>query len=105
MRLYPRNGATPSVTDGGTRYEPGPDGGFDFPEDVGLRLHAFHVAKQPLWETDVERQHRLIAEEIDRRKDPATLLGVVEQLLAQAEAGRQAPAAKTSRAKAAGEAK
>jgi hypothetical protein len=62
------------------------NGGFDFPDDVSDRLHGFHYRGQPMWETDVERQQRLIAEELERRKDPATLLSAVEQLVKAASA-------------------
>jgi hypothetical protein len=34
--------------------------------------------------TEAERQQRLVAEELERRKDPAALLAVVEQLVAAA---------------------
>jgi hypothetical protein len=39
-----------------------------------------------MWETDIERQHRLIAEEAARRADPRTLLDAVEQLVQAAQA-------------------
>jgi hypothetical protein len=90
MRLYSRNGAT-AVADAGENYEAGDDGGFDFPAEVGERLHGFAAAGEPLWETDVERQHRLIAEEMERRKDPATLLAAVEQIVKAAQAVTPAP--------------
>lgn len=87
MRLYSRLDAA-SVTHAGRTYDPKDDGGFDFPEDVAQELHTFHVNGTPAWETQIERQNRLIAEEIERRKDPATLLAVVEQLMHAAEAVR-----------------
>lgn len=101
MRLYSRTEAS-AVTDpvSGEQYGPGKDGGFDFPEPLGTQLHGFHANREPLWETDIERQHRLIAEEDARRADPATLLGAVEKLVAQAEA-KPEPAAKKAPAKAA----
>lgn len=81
MRLYSRTGQT-VLTDAeyGT-FEAGPDGGFDLPEDLAVREHSFHVGGRPLWETDVERQYRLAAEELDRRRDPATLMNAVQQLV------------------------
>ena len=85
MRLYPRAGQV-AVAHEGQRYKPGPDGGFDLPEEAGRFLHSFHSGGKPLWETDIERQHRLIAEEAERRKDPATLLSAVEQLVSAAKA-------------------
>jgi hypothetical protein len=83
MRLYSRTGAA-SVEHQGHTYEPGEDGGYDFPEAVGRDLHSFHVAGKPMWETDIERQNRLMNEELERRKDPATLLEAVEQIVAAA---------------------
>lgn len=81
MRLYSRTGATALDDPEYGHFDAGPSGGFDLPDDLSDRLHGFHVAGQPMWETDVERQHRLINEELERRKDPATLLAAVEQLV------------------------
>ena len=85
MRLYSRAGAT-AVDDGPDSYEPGPDGGFDFPEALAARLHAVHDGGVQVWENSIEKQQRLIAEEAARRADPATLLAAVEQLVAAAHA-------------------
>jgi len=85
MCLHSRTGAT-SVHHEGVRYEPGPDGAFPFPDHVSDYLYPFAVKGERLWETDIDRQRRLIAEEAARRQDPATLLAAVEQLVAQAEA-------------------
>ena len=79
MRLYSLCGMT-AITDGGATYKAGADGGFDFPEDVGTRQHSFAVAGKPLWEDQIERQRRLMAEEAARRADPATLLAAVEAI-------------------------
>jgi hypothetical protein len=99
MRLYSRMGViTLDDPEYGT-FTADETGGFDFPDDVSDRLHAFHHAGRPMWETDIERQRRLIQEELDRRKDPATLLSAVEQLVKAASATAaltapvQAPAA------------
>ena len=67
-------------------FEAGEDGGFDLPEEFAEKLHAFHLRGKPLWETDIERQNRLMKEELERRKDPTTLLSAVEQLVAAAKA-------------------
>lgn len=105
MRLYSRVGAT-GVDDAGQSYEPGPDGGFDFPELLAEQLHGTYAAREPLWENNIERQQRLMGEELERRKDPATLLAAVEQLVAAAASTRPAEpapvkaAAKTPAAKA-----
>ena len=92
MRLYPRDDSTASVEHAGVRYDPAPDGGFDFPGDVSDHLHGFHLRGEPMWETSIERQRRMIAEEAARRADPATLLDAVEKLVRQAEASAPAKA-------------
>jgi len=84
MRLYPRAGQTAIDDPEYGHFDAGPDGGFDLPEDLAERLRRFHVDKAPVWETDIERQARLLNEELERRKDPATLLAAVEQLVAAA---------------------
>jgi hypothetical protein len=89
MRLYSRTGAV-SVAHGGRTYEPEGDGGFDFPEPVGQELHSFHVGGKPAWETQIERNNRLINEELERRQDPATLLDAVQQILDAAKATQPA---------------
>ena len=101
MRLYSRTGATALDHPEYGHFDANADGGFDFPNELSDRLHGFCVNGQPLWETDVERQHRLISEELERRKDPATLLGAVEQLVkaAQATSTPAAPEAKPAPAK------
>lgn len=90
MRLYSRTGATALDDPEFGHYDANKDGAFDLPNELSDRLHGFCVNGQPLWETDVERQHRLITEELERRKDPATLLGAVEQLVKAAQATQAA---------------
>ena len=92
MRLYTRTGAV-ALTDPATGriYEADDQGGFDFPDDLSDGLHRFAVRGQPMWENDIERQRRVMNEELERRKDPATLLSAVEQILNAAKA-TQAPA-------------
>jgi hypothetical protein len=85
VRLYSRTGAV-SITDSGKTYKAGKDGAFDLPDELAARQHAFATAGKPQWETDIERQNRLIAEEIERRKDPATLLDAVQQIVKAAQA-------------------
>lgn len=94
MRLYPRQGQTTLDHPDYGHFDAGDDGGFDLPEDVGEQMHAFHVGGRPLWETDIERQRRLAEEELERRRDPQTMLDVMERLLAAAKPA-PAPAAKT----------
>jgi hypothetical protein len=87
MRLYTRTGATAlDDPETGIHYEADEQGGFDFPNELSDRLHGFCVGGKPLWETDVERQHRLMAEELERRRDPATLMEAVQQLVNAAKA-------------------
>jgi hypothetical protein len=94
MRLYTRTGATALDHPVFGHFDANSDGGFDFPNELSDQLHGFAVGGRPLWETDVERQNRLIGEELERRKDPATLLGVVEQLMRAAQAAGAATVAK-----------
>ncbi|MEW2301977.1 hypothetical protein AB0958_18720 [Streptomyces sp. NPDC006655] len=86
MRLYTLTGATALDDAEYGKFEADENGGFDFPDDVSDRLVSFHVGGRPMWETDTERQRRLVLEEMDRRKDPATLLSAVEQLVRAAQA-------------------
>ncbi|MFJ9771231.1 hypothetical protein ACIRVF_08300 [Kitasatospora sp. NPDC101157] len=99
MRLYSRTGATALDDPRHGRIEADPDhGGFDLPEELAEELRGF-----PAWETDVERQQRLVIEEIERRKDPATLLDAVQQLVRAAQtvnAAKQASTADETPAKA-----
>ncbi len=103
MRLYTRTGATALDDAQYGHFDAGPDGCFDVPEEFGEALRRFHVGARPMWETDIERQHRLMAEELERRKDPATLLAAVEQIVAAAASvtppSAHAAVAKTSRAR------
>jgi hypothetical protein len=92
MRLYSRTGATRLDDSEYGTFEPDAQGGFDFPDEVSDRLHPFHLGGKPMWETDVERQNRLMNEELERRKDPTTLLSAVEQLVKAAQAVSQVPA-------------
>lgn len=79
MRLYSRIGAESTVHEG-VSYTRGHDGAFDFPEHVGREVHGFHAGKVPLWETEVEQQQRLIAEDIKRRSDPASQYDLLERI-------------------------
>lgn len=92
MRLYSLTGATALTDPEFGSFDAGPDGSFDLPEEFAERLHAFHFGGRPAWETDIERQARLMNEELERRKDPATLLSAVEQLVkAAAQVSTQDP--------------
>ena len=101
MRLYPRREGTDAVDHGGVRYEAGPDGGFDFPNEVSDRLHRFAIGGERLWEDAIERQRRLLGEEMDRRRDPAELYAAVAKIAAAADALPAPKAEPKGRAKAA----
>lgn len=94
MRLYTRTGAVALDDPEFGHFAAGDDGSFDFPDELSDRLHGFHAAGKPLWETDVERQARFMHEELERRKDPATLLAAVEELTRRA-SGAPAPVVAT----------
>lgn len=86
MRLYPRQGQTSIDHPEYGHFDANTDGSFDLPEDAAEQLRRFHVGGQPLWETDIERQNRLYHEELERRRDPATLMDAVQQLVNAAQA-------------------
>jgi hypothetical protein len=91
MRLYTRTGATALDDPEYGRFDAATDGGFDFPDDLSDRLYRFHIDGKPAWETDIDRQARVMAEEMERRRDPATLMSLVEQLTRRAEETAPAP--------------
>jgi hypothetical protein len=100
MRLYTRTGATALDHPVFGHFDADESGGFDFPNELSDQLHGFAVGGRPLWETDIERQNRLISEEMERRRDPATLMEAVQQLVNAAKATQpltEAPAAPTRR--------
>lgn len=59
------------------RFEPGPDGAFDFPDPLSDRLHRLRHRGRPAWETELERSDRRHGEELDRKRDPAMLYDAV----------------------------
>lgn len=85
MRLYSRTGASFTQHEG-VRYEAAPDGGFGFPDHVSDVLHRFAVNGERMWESDIERQRRVLGEEMDRRRDPASLYEAVAKLVQAADA-------------------
>lgn len=100
MHLYSRTGAS-VVQHEGLRYEAGPDGEFGFPDSVSDVLHPFAVRGERLWETGTERRQRILAEEMDRRRDPAELYAAVAKIAAAADALPAPKAEPKGRAKAA----
>jgi hypothetical protein len=103
MRLYSRTGATALDDPEYGHFDADLDGGFDFPDDLSDLLHRFHLRGKAVWETDIERQSRLMEEELERRRDPATLMDAVQQLVNAARGvtpapeTEQAPAKRTQR--------
>ena len=85
MRLYTRTGANALDDPEFGHFDADADGGFDLPDELSDRLHKFALHGKPMWETDVERQNRLVAEEMERAKNPATLLAAVQQLVKAAQ--------------------
>lgn len=83
MRLFNLAGATSLMPNDDDIYEADEDGCFDIPQDLAMQLHSIHILGQKVWETEGERQNRLLAEELKRRQDPATLLAAVEALTAK----------------------
>lgn len=84
MRLYTLTGTT-QVKDPvtGIAYEADADGAFnDLPEDLGNFLHSFHVKGKRAWEDDAERARRLRSEQLDKMRDPATLLAEMQKMAA-----------------------
>lgn len=79
MRLYTRTGAT-QVSAGGNVFTADENGAFEFPQDVGAEVRAFHVGGKPAWEDEAERGARLAAEQMERLRDPATLLAEVQKM-------------------------
>jgi hypothetical protein len=90
MRLYSKTGATQVDDPEFGSFVPDASGAFDgLPDGMFAKLHG-----RPGWESEDERALRLAAEELERFRDPATLLaevrrmtegqGAVASLLAQA---------------------
>jgi hypothetical protein len=99
MRLYTRTGATALDDPEYGHFDAAKDGGFDFPDDLSDRLHSFHSRGKPMWETDIERESRLMAEEMERRRDPATLMDAVQKLVNAAQATSEPAPAKRAPSK------
>ena len=87
MKLYTLHDAS-SVIVGEDTY-PVVDGIIEVPEALGVRLRDTHIGGQKTWEDEPQRHARLLAEEAERRKDPATLLAAVEALAAQVQQTRK----------------
>lgn len=83
MKLYTLgNASSVSNEDYGT-FDVDSDGSIVVPEDFGAYLRDHHAADgSKAWEDEIERHARVTAEELERRRDPASLYDAVEQLRA-----------------------
>jgi hypothetical protein len=90
MELFSKTGATGVDDPEYGHFEPGGDGMFVFPDDLGERLHRQAVRGVKQWETRVEKAQREAAEDLARRRDPAYLAELVSGLL-DAQRGTEHP--------------
>jgi hypothetical protein len=78
--LYSQIGADAHVDPEYGRFAPDPQtGAFHFPDEVSDRLESFAVKGRKLWETEETRAERLHGVELARRRDPASMLTVMEE--------------------------
>src|SRR5437879_2025718 len=91
MRLFSTMGATTVDDPKHGHFDVDTDGGVDLPHELAEELHSFAIGGRPMWETPIERNQRLVHEEMERRKDPATLLDAVNQLVSAAQAAKPEP--------------
>jgi hypothetical protein len=76
MRLYSKTGATQVDDPNFGTFKPDATGAFDgLPDAMYADLHG-----RPGWESEDERALRVAAEELDRFRDPATLLAEVKRM-------------------------
>jgi hypothetical protein len=106
VRLYSLTGADSHVDPVHGRFTPDETGGFPFPDEVSDTLVTFAVRGRKLWETEETRAERMHGLEMARRRDPASMLTVMEEnaalvrqlteltaALAAAQLGKAAPPA------------
>lgn len=81
MRLYTLTGTT-QVKDNSTGvvHVADADGAFELPEDFGNSLHSFHVGGKRAWEDEGERAKRIADEQLEKMRDPATLLAEIQRM-------------------------
>jgi hypothetical protein len=79
MRLYTLTGAARVDDPEFGSFTANPDGSFDFPNQLSDRLHSFAFGGKRAWESDAEREQRIVSEELDRMRDPATLLAAIKE--------------------------
>ncbi len=92
MRLYTLTGATQVDDPQYGKFTAGPDGAFDFPNEMSDKMHGFHVGGAQAWETDAERTKRLEVEELERLRDPATLATLIQSMAQSRRDATHAPA-------------
>jgi predicted trehalose synthase len=81
MRIYTLTGATSVDDPQYGRFNADANGAFDgLPDEMAKRLHSFHLNGKAAWETDAEREQRIVSEELDRMRDPATLLAAIKEM-------------------------
>lgn len=64
----------------GTVYTADEQGRFELPDAFADVLLAVYVAGEKAWDSEGERQTRVLTKEQERRRDPAELLGAIERL-------------------------
>jgi hypothetical protein len=92
MKLYTLTGASGVSNEDYGDFDVDEDGSIEVPEAFGVLLRDSHIGGVKAWEDEIERFHRLAAEDVARRKDPATLLATVEKLVEQQQAAKPARA-------------
>lgn len=73
MRLYTRFGVASVGDDDHGSFDVDEHGAVEVPHDLGMRMHATFQGGQQAWEDDAERNARLDAEDLAKRRDPAHL--------------------------------
>lgn len=81
--LHTRSGATGFSHPDFGDFDVAEDGTVNVPDELARQLLATRVDGVEQWETDIDHRSRLLDEERDRRKDPATLLAEVEKLTSE----------------------
>lgn len=82
MKLFTTIGQTKIADPEFGEFEADADGAFQFPDAFAERIHHVHFDGKQIWEDNTERHARIVAEEIARRSNPATLLDEVAALRA-----------------------
>lgn len=78
MRLYTTTGATRIDDPDYGSFTPDANGAFDgLPDAMYAKLHG-----RPGWENDAEREMRVVAEQLEKLRDPATMLAELQKMSA-----------------------